>query len=62
MFNRYQDILTVLDVTEVLFIGKNRVNELLKKGELRGFRRERVWKIPKKSVEEYVIEHSGLKC
>lgn len=60
MFNQYQDILSVLDAAEALFIGKNRIYELLEKGELKGFRIGRVWKIPKESLEEYVRKNSGL--
>ena len=38
MLEQYHDIMTVYDVAEALYIGKNRVYELLKKGELKGFR------------------------
>lgn len=57
MFENYLDIMTVSDVAEALLIGKNRVYEMLEKGELKGFRIGRVWKIPKKNVEEYVVNH-----
>ena len=60
MFNQYQDIMTVFDVAEALLIEKNRVYELLEKGELKGFRIGRVWKIPKRNVEEYILSHSGI--
>lgn len=53
--------MTVLDVAESLFIGKNRVYELLEKGTLKGFRIGRVWKIPKKSVEEYIYDQTCLR-
>lgn len=61
MFNQYDEILTVFDVAEMLCIGKNRVYELLNKGDLQGFRIGRVWKIPRESVELYVRKSSGLK-
>ena len=61
MFNQYQDILTVYDVAEALFIGKNRVYELLEEGQLKGFRIGTVWKIPKMALEEYVCEKCNLK-
>lgn len=60
MFNQYQDIMTVFDVAEALLIGKNRVYELLEKGELKGFRIGRVWKIPKRNVEAYILSHSDI--
>ncbi|MBE5965287.1 MAG: helix-turn-helix domain-containing protein [Lachnospira sp.] len=61
MFNQYPDIMSVFDVAEALYIGKNRVYELLELGQLKGFRIGHVWKIPRKSVEEYVLSQSGLK-
>ena len=61
MLDQYQDIMTIYDVAEALFIGKNRVYELLEKGNLKGFRIGRVWKIPKKAVQEYILTQSRLK-
>lgn len=61
MFQRYDDIMDVFDVAEALQIGKNRVYELLEKGELKGFRIGRVWKIPRISLEDYILSHTGLK-
>ena len=52
--------MSVTDVSEALFIGKNRTYELLNEGELKGFRIGRVWKIPKESVREYILSQSGL--
>ena len=60
MFNQYQDIMSVFDVAEALYIGKNRVYELLESDELKGFRIGRVWKIPRSNVEQYVLKQSGL--
>lgn len=61
MFNQYEDIMTVSDVAEALFIGKNRTYELLNEGALKGFRIGRVWKIPKAAVQEYILDQSRLK-
>ncbi|MEY8368964.1 helix-turn-helix domain-containing protein [Anaerovoracaceae bacterium 42-11] len=61
MFNQYDDILTVADVAEALYIGKNRVYELLASGNLKAFRIGRMWKIPKESVELYVRNSAGIK-
>ncbi|HBI61480.1 MAG TPA: excisionase [Lachnospiraceae bacterium] len=61
MLEQYQDILSVFDVAEVLFIGKNRVYELLEKKELKGFRIGRVWKIPRDALLEYILRQSNLK-
>ncbi len=61
MLEQYQDIMTVYDVAEALFIGKNRVYELLGKGILKGFRIGRVWKIPREAVQEYIRSQGRLK-
>lgn len=38
MLEQYNDIMSILDIAEVLSIGKNRVYELLSSGDLKGFR------------------------
>lgn len=60
MFNHYPDIMTVLEVAEALSIGKNRTYELLELGVLKGFRIGHIWKIPRKSLEAFVMEQSKL--
>lgn len=56
MFVNYDDILSVSDVCEILFIGRNRTYKLLNSGSLRGFRVGRTWRIPKKSLETYIVQ------
>ena len=48
------DIMKLEEVMQYLDIGKNTLYGLLKSGELNAFKIGKVWKIPKKSVEEYV--------
>lgn len=60
MFNEYNDIMSVFDTAEALCIGRNRVYELLNSGEIKGFQIGKTWKIPKKSIEEYILRKSGL--
>lgn len=60
MLNQYEDIMSVWDVADVLFIGKNRVYELLESNQLKGFRIGRVWKIPKEAVKEFILTQSRL--
>jgi excisionase family DNA binding protein len=55
MFDNYDDILTVAEVMALLYVGKNTVYRLLQEGELRGFRIGKTWRIPKISLEEYII-------
>lgn len=63
MFDQYQDIMTVFDVSEALYIGKNRTYELLESGVLKGFRIGHIWKIPRRNLEEYVLQqcHKSVK-
>lgn len=48
------DILRIEDVMEYLNIGKNTIYGLLQSGELKAFRIGKLWKIPRKALEEYV--------
>ena len=46
------DIMKLEEVMQYLDIGKNTLYGLLRSGELNAFKIGKVWKIPKKSVEE----------
>jgi len=48
------EIMKFDEVMEFLNIGKNTLYRLLNNGEISAFKIGKVWKIPKKSVEEYV--------
>ena len=61
MFDTYEDILTVYDVAEALLVGKNRVYELLEKGELQGIRMGHIWRIPKQELISFVERNSTCK-
>ena len=60
MFNEYSDLVTVEDLCEMLSIGKNASYKLLSSGQLKAFRYNRVWKIPKQGVIEYIMNQSKL--
>ena len=60
MFNEYNDLITVEDLCEMLSIGKNAAYKILAAGELKAFRYNRVWKIPKDSIIEYIKTKSNL--
>ena len=45
---------------EMLSIGKNAAYKILAAGELKAFRYNRVWKIPKDSIIEYIKTKSNL--
>lgn len=48
------EIMKFEEVMEFLNIGKNTLYKLLSNGEINAFKIGKVWKIPKKSVEEYI--------
>jgi len=60
MFNDYQDIITVDQLCEMLCIGKNSAYTLLALGQIKAFRHNRTWKIPKLAVTEYVLNKTGI--
>ena len=54
MFENPYDILSPEEAMEELRIGKNSIYELLNSGKLKGFKVGRNWKIPRKSIDEYI--------
>lgn len=54
------EILTVEDVMELLYVGKNTVYSLLQSGQLKGFRLGRSWRIPRESLTKFIMEKAGL--
>lgn len=60
MFDAYDDILTVDTVCELLSIGRNNMYKLLASGQLKAFRNGRVWRIPKKAVEDFILRQSRM--
>ena len=54
-YNDY-DILTIDEVLDYLDIGRNSLYKLLNSGELKAFRIGRNWKIPMRSITEYINE------
>ena len=60
MLIEYPDILTTDEACEALRIGYNALYDLLQSGKLKAYRNGRLWRIPKKSVIQYIIEQSKL--
>ena len=60
MLSEYPDILTTDEVCEALRVGYNALYDLLQSGKLKAYRNGRLWRIPKRSVIEYIIEQSKL--
>jgi excisionase family DNA binding protein len=55
MFEMQNDILTVEEMMEVLYIGRNYAYKLLNSGDIKAFKVGKSWRIPKKSLEEYIL-------
>ena len=51
-------IYSAREAAKVLGTGNDKVQSLLKKGEIPAYREGRNWKIPKKSLEAYVEERA----
>ena len=60
MFDDYRDLLNVEEVCEILSIGKNAAYRLLASGKLQCFRHNRVRKVPKEGVIEYIRQQSSV--
>lgn len=58
MDNDLTDLITVEELCELLMIGRNAAYQLLNSGKIKCFRINRVWKIPRASVNEYIREQS----
>ncbi len=56
MLEQYEDILTIDELCEVLMIGKNHAYRLLTEKKIKAFRIGKKWKIPKSSVENFIME------
>lgn len=60
MFEEFADVLTTEEACEALRIGYNALYELLNSGKLKGFRNGRVWRIPKQSLQIYILESAQM--
>ena len=59
MFENYDDVVTINEVTEMLKIGKNTAWKLIHSGQIKTFNIGKCVKIPKKSVVDYVTQQTA---
>ena len=57
MFEAYRDMLTAAEVSVMLNICPSKTYKMLNNGEIKAFRCQKAWCIPKTSVIEYISEH-----
>ena len=58
MFEMFPDILTVDQLCEAFQIGKNTAYELLSSGQINAIKMGNIWKVPKRSLIDYVIKEN----
>ena len=56
MFETLDEILTVTEVAEVLKISTTQAYRLLRSNRINGFKEGKDWKIPRESVEKYILQ------
>ena len=59
MNNEVNELITVEELCEVLMVGKNTAYKLLSTGELKAFRINSVWKIPRQAVTDYILHKAN---
>lgn len=59
MLKNAADILTVPEVREVLYIGRNKLYELMRAGELTGFKVGRSWRVSKTALIAFIEKNEN---
>ena len=54
----YDYLISIDDACSDLHCGRSTVYNLLRSGELQGFRINRRWKIPKESITQFIIKQT----
>ena len=62
MFDYYDSLITPEEVADMLGCGMNTTYKLLKSGKIKAMRIGRVWKIPKRAVQEYIVQEAHMKA
>ena len=62
MFDYYDTLITPEEVADMLNCGMNTTYKLLKSGKIKAMRIGRVWKIPKRAVQEYIVQEAHMKA
>ena len=62
MFDYYDTLITPEEAAELLGCGMNTIYKILKSGKLKAMRIGRIWKIPRRAVQEYILTASKMKA
>ena len=60
MDNPNLELITIEDFCDALQIGKNSAYKLLASGKVKCFSHSRAWKIPRASLDQFILEQSHL--
>lgn len=60
MFDNYDDILTIHELSEALKIGTTQAYKIVRNSKIKSFKEGRDWKVTKTALIEYVMKQSGL--
>ena len=60
MYAYENEILNVEELCEWLLIGRTTASRLLNSGKIKAFKINRIWKIPKGSVLEFINRKAGI--
>lgn len=60
MFDEYPDVLTAEEAAGALRVGYNALYSLLSSGKLKAYKNGRVWRIPKESIKEYILDSTKM--
>lgn len=60
MYNETTDLISIEELCSILLIGRNKAYELLNNKKIKAFRIGKTWKIPRLSVDEFILSESGF--
>ena len=53
------DLMTVETLCQKLKVSENTAYQLLKTGQLKGFKIGRIWRIPQSNLDSYILSRTG---
>jgi len=62
MFDYYETLITPEEAADMLGIGMNGIYKLLNSQKIKALRIGRRWKIPKRAIQEYIIQAAQMKA
>ena len=62
MFEYYETLITPEDAADMLGCGMNSIYKLLNSGKIKAMRIGRHWKIPKRAIQEYILQATQMKA